>query len=201
MDEGLHAERLDAVMAALRRCDARQVVDLGCGTGSLLQRLLSEAQIERVIGLDVSAGSLAEARQYLSEAGLPVDAPRMHWRHASFTQLQADLIGIDAATLIETIEHIDPGQLGQLGEAVFAGLQPACLIVTTPNVEYNRLFDMPAGVFRDPDHKFEWPRARFRQWGWKQAERYGYRVRFSGIGPEDIELGPPTQMAVFTRKT
>lgn len=200
MDEGLHAARLDAVIAALRSHGARQVLDLGCGTGSLLQRLLAEPQIERVIGLDVSAGSLAEARQYLSEAGLPVEAPRMHWRHASFTDPQADLHGIDAATLVETIEHIDPGQLGQLGEAVFAGLQPSCLIVTTPNVEYNRLFDMPHGTFRDPDHKFEWPRARFRQWAWKQAERYNYRVRFSGIGPEHLDLGPPTQMAVFTRK-
>jgi hypothetical protein len=30
------------------------------------------------------------------------------------------------------------------------------------------------------------------------AERFGYRVRFLPVGPEDSVLGAPTQMGVFT---
>jgi len=38
----LNDQRLGAVVAALRGCDARRVVDLGCGEGRLLQALLKE---------------------------------------------------------------------------------------------------------------------------------------------------------------
>ena len=36
------------------------------------------------------------------------------------------------------------------------------------------------------------------RWGEQQAERFGYRVAYRGIGEEDAELGPPTQMAWFS---
>jgi hypothetical protein len=32
------------------------------------------------------------------------------------------------------------------------------------------------------------------------ATTSGYSVRFLPVGPEDTELGSPTQMAVFTRE-
>ena len=35
--------------------------------------------------------------------------------------------------------------------------------------------------------------------GGASPARYGYAVRFLPIGPEDAEVGPPTQMAVFER--
>jgi hypothetical protein len=31
------------------------------------------------------------------------------------------------------------------------------------------------------------------------ASGFGYGVRFLGVGERDEQLGPPTQMAVFTR--
>jgi hypothetical protein len=30
------------------------------------------------------------------------------------------------------------------------------------------------------------------------AERHAYDVEFAPVGPDDPEVGPPTQMAVFT---
>jgi hypothetical protein len=33
------------------------------------------------------------------------------------------------------------------------------------------------------------------------AEQYGYAVEFRPVGPDDPEVGPPTQMAVFTQAT
>lgn len=74
------------------------------------------------------------------------------------------------------------------------------VVVTTPNAEYNALFPwLPAGVFRHPDHRFEWGRAQFRDWVEQVAGRTGYRVRFRPVGAEDPEVGPPTQMAIFQR--
>jgi hypothetical protein len=73
--------------------------------------------------------------------------------------------------------------------------------LSTPNVEYNARFEsLPAGKFRHKDHRFEWTRAEFHDWSQAMADRFGYRVRFLPVGPEDNALGAPTQMAVFNRE-
>jgi hypothetical protein len=70
--------------------------------------------------------------------------------------------------------------------------------VTTPNVEYNvRWETLPAGRVRHPDHRFEWTREEFRGWARTVAERHGYAVEFRPVGPDDPEVGPPTQLALF----
>lgn len=72
--------------------------------------------------------------------------------------------------------------------------------MTTPNAEYNVRFPgLPAGQFRHPDHRFEWTRAEFRAWAQEVAQRYGYAVEFRPVGPDDPEVGPPTQLALFRR--
>jgi hypothetical protein len=72
--------------------------------------------------------------------------------------------------------------------------------VTTPNVEYNARFEgLPAGRFRHRDHRFEWTRAQFQAWAGRVADQHGYSVRFLPVGEEDPQLGPPTQMGVFSR--
>jgi hypothetical protein len=62
-----------------------------------------------------------------------------------------------------------------------------------------RFESLPAGRFRHKDHRFEWSRAQFETWARAIADRFRYSVRFLGVGPEDAEVGSPTQMAVFTR--
>jgi hypothetical protein len=74
------------------------------------------------------------------------------------------------------------------------------VVVTTPNAEYNvRWPTLPAGNFRHRDHRFEWTRSEFQEWAAGVAERWDYAVRFTPVGPDDPEVGSPTQMAVFTR--
>ena len=48
---------------------------------------------------------------------------------------------------------------------------------------------------RHGDHRFEWTREEFRAWAGGVAERHGYGVEFVPVGPDDPEVGPPTQMA------
>ncbi|MDX6329192.1 MAG: hypothetical protein QOI83_1575, partial [Streptomycetaceae bacterium] len=52
---------------------------------------------------------------------------------------------------------------------------------------------------RHGDHRFEWTREEFREWTSGVAERHGYTVEFVSVGPDDPEVGPPTQMAVFNK--
>lgn len=193
----LHEQRLDFVLQRLRATGARSVLDLGCGSGSLLYRLLAESQFQQVVGLEQSSLSLTQARTLLTEHLQPASA-RLRLVHGSYTDSSVSLGHFEAAAMVETIEHVQPSRLGQVEQVVFRGLQPDVLLMTTPNREYNPLFDLAPGEFREADHKFEWDRARFRHWALGVGQRCGYTVTFGGIGDWHPELGAPTQYALFS---
>jgi hypothetical protein len=102
--------------------------------------------------------------------------------------------------LMEVIEHLEPDRLRSAERAVFETARPTHVILTTPNREYNVRFEtLPAGRLRHRDHRFEWTRAEFQAWAAATAASYGYEVRFAPVGPEDPKVGPPSQLAVFSR--
>lgn len=193
----LHEERLDRVADLIRRSGAKSVVDLGCGSGSLLRRLVREPVYTRITGLEQSGLSLRQARTMLNEVA--PDEPRISLLQGSYMDSHLALSGFDAAAMVETIEHVNPGRLSEVQRAVFDHYRPGWLVMTTPNAEYNPLYGLRQGEFRDPDHRFEWNRDKFRKWCTTTARQSGYQVSFSGIGEDDPEFGPPTQVAVFTR--
>jgi hypothetical protein len=83
---------------------------------------------------------------------------------------------------------------------VFGFAAPLTVIVTTPNAEHNVVFDsLPAGSTRHHDHRFEWTRPEFGGWADRVAAAYGYRVRVLPVGPDHPDVGPPTQLAIFTK--
>jgi 3' terminal RNA ribose 2'-O-methyltransferase Hen1 len=196
----LAEQRRDAVLGVLRRTGATSVVDLGCGEGKLLRLLLDDPAYRRIVGVDVSHRSLEIAARRLRLEQLPDRArERITLHQSSLTYRDPKLAGFDAAVLMEVIEHVDPPRLGALEHTVFAAARPGSVLVTTPNVEYNARFELPEGSTRHPDHRFEWTRAEFQDWAARVATGHGYAVHFEPVGPVDPELGPPTQLALFTR--
>jgi 3' terminal RNA ribose 2'-O-methyltransferase Hen1 len=193
----LHEERLSSVFATLKDTGAKSVLDLGCGSGSLLLRLLQEPQFERITGLEQSGVSLRQAREML--ASVP-GCERLSLISGSYFDTDQPLTGFDVAAMIETIEHVYPEQLSRVEQAVFGHYRPARLLMTTPNREYNPLFDLAPGEFREEDHKFEWDRPKFQRWARGVAQRNGYRVVFGGIGDFHPDLGHPSQTALFSRQ-
>jgi small RNA 2'-O-methyltransferase len=194
----LHEQRLATVLQVLLDSGATSVLDLGCGTGALLNLLLREKQFVRVTGVEASSAALSIAERELF-AGGRAGHSRLSLIHGSFADEDARLTGFDAAAMVETIEHVDPGRLSSVERAVFALYRPRIVVMTTPNVEYNVLYGMPDGALREPDHWFEWSRAKFRTWATGVAKRNGYTVVLADIGEEHPMLGCPTQMAIFSR--
>ncbi|MFO7788660.1 MAG: methyltransferase domain-containing protein [Halospina sp.] len=194
----LHEVRLDHVVSLLTQSKARSVLDLGCGSGALLQRCLESGAFDRLVGLESSGVSLRNARERLAHWLQQPDSGLQLIR-GSFQEPSPACAGFDAAAMVEVIEHVPPRDLSTVERAVFEHFRPSLLVMTTPNSDYNPLFDLAPGEFRDPDHRFEWSQARFRQWASGVARRNGYRVRFGGIGEADPELGSPSQLAWFER--
>jgi 3' terminal RNA ribose 2'-O-methyltransferase Hen1 len=193
-------QRRDTVLAVLRSTGASTVVDLGCGEGRLLRALLEDPAYQRILGVDVSPHRLELAARRLRLEQLPDRArSRISLRQSALTYRDAGIAGFDAAVLMEVIEHIDPPRLAALEHTVFAAARPRAVVVTTPNVEHNVRFELAEGSTRHPDHRFEWTRTQFREWAGRTGAEHGYQVRYEPVGPDDPELGPPTQLALFTR--
>ena len=198
----LAERRIQAVLEVLRAEGASRVIDLGCGTGKLIARLKRDRRFEKITGVDVSyrAVQIAHRRGLPDEPG-PDRPPRVEVVQSALTYIDERFRGYDAAVLMEVVEHVDPPRLAAVERVVFGDARPAAVVVTTPNAEYNVRYEgLAPGAMRHPDHRFEWTREEFRAWASRVTERFGYRVRYEPVGDDDPEVGPPTQMAVFTRE-
>ncbi len=197
----VHELRLDTVAEKLKELGARRVVDLGCGSGKLLKRLLTERMFNEIVGIDVSAASLENAARRLRLESMPErQKERIKLWPGALTYRDRRIEGYDAAALVEVVEHLDADRLVALERAVFEFAQPKHVIITTPNREYNAKFEgMEPGQLRHADHRFEWTREEFARWALPLADRFGYGVEITGIGEVDSACGAPSQMAVFSR--
>lgn len=194
----LNEQRLGAVLAALRAAGARRVIDLGCGSGRLVEVLLRDAAFDKVVGVEVCHRALGLARARLER--LP-ERQRARGRllQGSLTYRDRRLEGFDAAALVEVVEHLDAPRLAAMERSVFSCARPRTVVLTTPNVEYNGAYGLAPGTLRHRDHRFEWTRAEFAAWCERVCDRFGYSVRPMGVGSDDPQCGPPTQMGIFQR--
>lgn len=197
----LNEQRLNAVLHQLKSSGANRVLDLGCGEGRLLKLLVKDVQFSSIAGVDVSLRALETASARLGLARLPERVrQRITLIQGSLMYSDARFKEYDAAAVVEVIEHLDPHRLAAFERVLFEFARPTRVVLTTPNVEYNALFEtLPAGKLRHRDHRFEWTRAEFRAWGDRIGEQFGYSVMYFPVGPEDTTCGAPTQMAVFSR--
>lgn len=197
----LNEHRLGSVLSALKATGGKRVLDLGCGEGRLLQLLMKDRHFEAIVGMDVSYRALEIASRRLRlDQMAPAQRERVKLIHGSLIYRDRRLEGFDVAAVVEVIEHLDTSRLAAFERVVFEAVKPSAVIVTTPNVEYNvRFTTLPAGTLRHKDHRFEWTRSEFEGWAASVADRFGYAVRFLPVGPEDSDVGAPTQMGVFTR--
>jgi len=196
----LNTQRMDSVIEVLKRCGAKRVIDIGCGEGHLLRKLVADKQFTNIAGMDVSHVALKRAneRLKLDQAG-DLILERVQLFQGSLTYKDSSLTGYDAACIIEVMEHLDISRLNAFERVLFEFTKPPIVVLTTPNKEYNANYtNLEEDKLRHTDHRFEWTRAEFQNWANHVAEKFGYTVEFSDIGINDKNHGAPTQMGVFT---
>ncbi|MFK8103966.1 MAG: 3' terminal RNA ribose 2'-O-methyltransferase Hen1 [Saprospiraceae bacterium] len=195
----LHQQRLALVVEQLKTAGAKSVLDLGCGEGKLIRRLLKHQQFKKIVGMDVSYSELLKCKERLHwEEMAPRQKARIELLQGALTYQDKRLSGFDAAALVEVIEHLDENRLQAFERVVFEFAQPKTIILTTPNAAYNVRFEqLKENTMRHHDHRFEWTRKTFEAWATKVAKQYNYTVSFLPIGEFDAEVGAPSQMGIF----
>ena len=163
--------------------------------------LLKDKQFQEIAGMDVSYSELSKAKDRLHWDELaPKQKERITLFQGASTYKDKRLEGYDAAAIVEAIEHLDKNRLPAFERVVFEFAQPKTIILTTPNREYNVMFEnMKTGSLRHRDHRFEWTRAEFESWAKGVAARNNYQVEFLPVGEVEENVGAPTQMGIFVK--
>lgn len=196
----LNELRYEKIVDFIRTIPKRDtVVDLGAGEGKLSVKLGYLDGVKEILSVEPSNKSRVRAIQRFEEAEgtdgftLPTSLA------GSLFYFDDRLVNKDIMVLCEVIEHIDEYRIPKMMEAIFRSYQPRVLIVTTPNQEYNVIYDMDE-TMRHHDHRFEWTRDDFQENCEQWIKESPYYIQFEGIGEEHPEYGTPTQMAIFRRE-
>ena len=115
----------DLASRLVRAGQPRTAVDIGCGTGPLIEQLVERGI--NAMGVDSSPAVLEVARQRV---------PGARFELGSVRELPFPDQSVDAATLIEVVEHLDDETLqAAIAEAARILRPGGVLMITTPNAE------------------------------------------------------------------
>jgi ubiquinone/menaquinone biosynthesis C-methylase UbiE len=162
-----HGRRFDEVSKLATKVDGR-LLDVGCDGGTLTERVASRAQPDRVVGVDISAQSLAYTIAKRPQFDLAVgDAERLPFRDGAF----------EAIFCSEVMEHIENPEL-MLSE-VKRCLTPAGYAVVMVPAE-TPLFKVLWFFWTKFGRGKVWDHAHVQDFGGKAldiiVERAGFRV-------------------------
>lgn len=177
----------------------KSVVDFGSGEGKLSAKLAFIEGVEEILAVEPSETETVKAMKRFEKLREKDNftEPKQLW--GSLFYFDERLMGKDVMILCEVIEHIDADRLPKAMELIVNHYQPITLIVTTPNREYNEVYEMEEAR-RHTDHRFEWTRKEFTEWCNRMNKSGLYELSFEGIGDVHEKFGAPTQMCTFSRK-
>ena len=214
-------QRRAHVLSLLKGRNITSLLDVGTGDAGLLHYLSTcddDLPLTKLIGIDPDIDELRSATFRSEDRWRPLEVSLYHGAIEDLGHFD-----VDAITQIEVLEHMDK-------PSVPLNLRPKMCIVSTPNRDFNAVFERIGkpvahrrhGVeypMRHDDHRFEFTRHEFQDWSCTEARKHGYDVSFSGVGsvvnaigrskgwrdlfPEEdlmTTFGHSTQFAVFQRR-
>lgn len=176
------------------------IVDLGSGEGKLSVKLGFVDGVKEILAVEPSESESIKALKRFEKVQEKENFVMPKQIIGSLFYYDERLKNKDIIILCEVIEHIDAYRLPKIMRTILHDYRPKVLLITTPNKEYNEVYQLGDGAHRHSDHRFEWTREEFSDWCETQSEASEYNVTFDGIGEEHELYGYPTQMCIFTRK-
>lgn len=175
----------EAVLSELRRASPRRILDIGCGTGILTERLAVELGADLVVGCDFSLGMLEQARS----------RGRGPWVQGDAQRLPLAARSVDAVVSTESFHwYPDPdAALAELHRVLFPG---GLLVVGVVNMHTESMSRAAGAIARGVGEPARWMTKPEMK---RRVEQAGFRVerqqRVARIGGVVL----PTVLTVATR--
>lgn len=176
-----------------------RIVDMGAGEGKLTAQLGFIRGIEELVAVEPSEREQLKAKKRIEALVGKPDFLLPTFKWGSLFYYDSELEKKDIFILCEVIEHIDENRLGKIFDTIFTKYKPYHVIVTTPNQDYNAVYDMNEAK-RHSDHRFEWTQQQFKEWTKYWESHANYKAQIDGIGEYVEGYGYPTQMVIFSQK-
>lgn len=192
----LHDRRHATIVEAARAASPRRIVDLGCGDGGLLLKLLEALPEAAAVGVDAGERLKRAARRLRGRV-------RLADGNLTTPYLELGDLEPDMLVMSEVIEHLVEEDRHLAIRQVARMWRPRLLALTTPNVEYNERFGLGPGELRHRDHKVEYAAADLEREVLGPLRRAGYEpevVPVSGSEHEDVQPSFVV-LAKLTRQT
>jgi 2-polyprenyl-3-methyl-5-hydroxy-6-metoxy-1,4-benzoquinol methylase len=190
----LHDQRHDLIVEYVNKIlkefgsvSFTEIIDYGSGEGKLSEKLRKTLEWHdhcRVLSFDARESKWTKGKSYHQRMNLLF--PRFKYNFAD------DKIVI----LSEVIEHFDFYDRKRLLDIVMKELAPRYIILTTPNIEWNKTINLPA--YRHWDHKIEFTPEQYQQEIVQYFGAHGYEIsKTMELPNQEIQ---PTFMNAFVRK-
>ena len=188
-----------AVLAAIRSSGAKRIVDLGCGEGKLLRELLADRQFTEILGMDVSVRSLEIAHRRLKPrpaAGTAAGANSADSWGTDVPRRAAGELRCGRGCRSHRTPRPAPSGGVRAGRFRASPTGNGDPHDAQPRVQH-RLGVAPRrrnAAQRSPVRVDE---GRVRRVGGRRRETIRLRSPLLPVGPEEADVGAPSQMAVF----
>lgn len=173
--QGSHARALyPYLLQEITHTWGQRVLDVGCGTGALMQQILSEDPCRQVTGLDLSANMLKQARQRLGDRAVLVQGDS---EHLPFPDRSFDVVVCcdsfhhypnPGAVLSEISRVLEFGGTFLIGDC---WLPLPGRLVMNPLLRFSREGDVKIYGKREIESLLG---REFHQIAWKRAARWAY---------------------------
>lgn len=178
----LHQLKHDLILNKIKELNLPEnstILDYGCGEGKMIKKLKNSFKNLNIYGYDSNLERINRYFEYSS---------KIQQMNILYPLIKPELLNCDVLLNIEVIEHLDRNERDRMLNIIMSIIQPKTLILTTPNIEYNKVYGMEEGKLRHNGHKIEFTTNEFNEEVVNKLKSK-YEVEFIKINPEE-ELQP-----------
>jgi SAM-dependent methyltransferase len=174
VDPRIEADHLQRYVFALKYSAGMRILDIACGAGGGSHLLATRGSARYVEGVDISAESVAHARDHYAEANLCY--------HVGDIESYSPNELFDLITCFETIEHVPNDRLVLMNLRSWLSLNGTLLIsspnrpITSPTAD--SIDDRPTNSFHVREFTPTELSDRLRDAGFSHVKLYGQRLRY-----------------------
>lgn len=193
--ESLHTKRHKKVLEIMtgiidsENLDKIKLIDFGSSDGKFLRKIVRNKnnydllnKFKKLISVDSNQNIMKRLRGKFKKFKNII----LLENNAVYPNIKEMEQNPDFITCIEFIEHLNDKERESFIYNILYIFQPDNFILTTPNVEYNKKYNLPDGVYRRKDHKIEFDTEQFNTEVVEPLSQF-YDIIFHNIIEDDIQ--------------